>query len=427
MAREFEDFHIQVDDKKQDLSDKFRGVIVACSGGPDSTALFHLFWAASNSGKNFSVALGHVAYGLRGGESEADFDFCAALAKAHGASFFSRNAGTAPKSGVQEWARDLRRDFFAGLAADGWVIALAHHLDDVAETALFRLARGASIGKLAGMKAWDPPYWRPLLQTRKAALLAYLARENKPYRVDSSNARDVYARNVIRNKVLPELEALFPGAAGRIAATALEGQALVSPENADAAAASRVSSGTWLAARLPRGTQLSRRMLQSLPGGACLVAPAGVVAKAPRESQHRLGLKAFEASVLLEPGSHATLTRGKRQWRFMAPPLDPLIPAKNLPSELSAHGIGARTPLVFAATSPHTVSPPGNRKTWTLKDLSRRWSIRHDAREDYLAIEYNQELIGLYDGAAVVRPSDDGTKRQLDLEIFETTRERPHG
>ncbi len=272
------------------------------------------------------------------------------------------------------------------------------------------------------MRVWDPPYWRPLLHERKAALLAFLAGSNLAFRIDSSNARADYARNIIRSRVLPELEALFPGAAARLAETML---AAAVPA-AGAAAGSLDEKAAWLGARLPRGTQLSRRMLQNLPGGHCLVAAAGSVPKAPRETQHRMSLKAFEAAALLEPGSNAALIRGKRQWRFMTPSVEQPPSGEQRPTTVRAFGIGTKMPLRFSCTphaSPHPVS-----RTWTLKELSRRWSVPEDAREEYLAIEYNQELIGLYDGESVVCPSPgDGAKRHLDHLIFETSRERPHG
>lgn len=403
MLKEFERFAACVNAKKDAISSSCRGVVVACSGGPDSTALFHLIWRLSQAENNFSVALAHVAYGLRGDESENDFAFVQNLAASHGVPFFSHRINEiAPTVGIQAWARGIRRQFFSELAAEGWVIALAHHLDDVAETALFRLARGTSPENAAGMRVWDPPYWRPLLEERKATLTAFLARENLPFRTDSSNARDDYARNVIRHRVLPELEALFPGAAERIALTALQAQSPL-PE----AAVAQQS----LKEQLPRGTQLSRRLLQSLPGGHVLVAPPPIVTKARRESQHRLSLKAFEASVLLEPGSNVTLSRGKRRWRFLAPSI-------SQPCTLRASGIGLKSLLRFSCTdggAPHRVS-----RSWTLKELSRRWEVPQDAREEYLAIEYNQELIGLFDGQAVVKPSDtDGAKQLLDQLIFE--------
>jgi tRNA(Ile)-lysidine synthetase-like protein len=428
MPREFEYLISEVNRKKADIHQHFRGVIVGCSGGPDSTALFHLLCTFAKGLNSFPVGVAHVAYGLRGEDSEKDFRFCENLAREAEAPVFTRRAGVAPPTGIQAWARDVRRAFFAELAGDGWLVALAHHQDDVAETALFRLARGASISHLAGMTVWDPPYWRPLLHERKADLLTYLAREKRPFRIDSSNARNDYARNVIRNRVLKDLEGLFPGAAARIAETALEGQALMNgasnaPEG-DPVAAARLAAGNWLSARLPRGAQLSRRLLQSLPGGHALVQPAGDLAKAPREAQHRMGLKAFEVQALLEPCSHAALTGQGRGWRLMAKPQDNSVSSAVIrPGTVRVFGIGAQTPLRFSCTPPQSVS-----REWTLKQLSRRWRVPHDAREEYLAIEYNQELIGLFDGENVVKPSPDGgQKRRVDTEIFDTFRELPHG
>src|SRR5690606_13038101 len=75
---------------------------------------------------------------------------------------------------------------------------------------------------LRGMQEFHPPYWRPFLKVPKEDLLAYAQKNGLTYRLDSSNDKMIYSRNLIRHKVLPELEKLYPGAKRRIAELSLE-------------------------------------------------------------------------------------------------------------------------------------------------------------------------------------------------------------
>lgn len=236
MSKKILDLKPQWEALKPALPQSFRGVVVACSGGLDSTALFWLFQDLVKREKNFSLAVTHVAYGLRGGESEGDFDFVRDLADRAGIPFFPYRVSAEEHSaregrGVQAWAREIRRAHFKRLGAEGWVVALAHHLDDQAETAIFRLARGASPGKLLGMKPWAPPLWRPLLAIPRGSLVDYVVHNQISYREDSSNAKLDYARNVIRHQVIPTLSQLFPGAVSRIVACASEAASLAEIKN----------------------------------------------------------------------------------------------------------------------------------------------------------------------------------------------------
>jgi tRNA(Ile)-lysidine synthetase-like protein len=212
---------------KPKLSESLQGVVVACSAGVDSTVLFHLLAGLAISQKKIRLAVTHVAYGLRGDESEGDFVFVRDLAERYGLEFLPRVITAEEREarrgeGVQEWARRLRRGHFKDLGDNGWVVALGHHLDDLAETAIFRMARGSSPGKLLGMQEWNAPFWRPLLSVSRSSILDYAVQQRIPYREDSSNAKLDYARNVIRHQVMSALSQLFPGAPSRIVACAQE-------------------------------------------------------------------------------------------------------------------------------------------------------------------------------------------------------------
>jgi tRNA(Ile)-lysidine synthase len=259
MFRDLPNLWAELNAKEPVLRQSYRGVIVSASGGPDSTALFHVFWALSQAGKNFSVEVFHLNYGLRGEASDGDEAYLRALAAGVGAPFRVRRVDEAERQArrgesVQEWARRLRRAEFAALAAEGWLIALGHHADDLAETVLQRLARGAGPEALAGMQSWAPPLWRPLLGLRKATILAELERCGIPYRTDASNAGVDYARNVVRHEVLPRLEDLHAGAAERIVDSAVAARELAGwcrQRLADELPAHAHDLGLWLAHQPP--------------------------------------------------------------------------------------------------------------------------------------------------------------------------------
>lgn len=118
-------------------------------------------------------------------------------------------------------------------------IALAHTADDQAETVLHRLVRGTGIAGLAGMsrfRAVSPAATlvRPLLDLRRADVLAYLKRLEQPFREDSSNADSRYTRNRIRQTLLPQLADDYNPrvveALNRLAAQAADWRSLLQPQ-----------------------------------------------------------------------------------------------------------------------------------------------------------------------------------------------------
>ncbi len=183
-------------------------VLVACSGGADSTVLAHLF---EKSGQPFALA--HVNFGLRGDESDGDEVFVKKLAERFGVPFFSKKVDAKTeaeraKKGIQETARDLRYAFFTELLETkkfDW-LAAAHHLDDNLETLLLNLARGgAGLRGLRGMLPVraEKRLIRPLLETKRAEIEVFALENGISWRHDCSNDSDDYARNFVRHRVLP--------------------------------------------------------------------------------------------------------------------------------------------------------------------------------------------------------------------------------
>ena len=105
-------------------------------------------------------------------------------------------------------------------------IVLGHTLDDQAETVLMRLVRGSGALGLSAMKPWDGELLRPLLETRRAAVLAHLSAFRLPYRTDPTNEDTAFLRNRVRHELMPLLEQKFnpniAEALGRTARTLAE-------------------------------------------------------------------------------------------------------------------------------------------------------------------------------------------------------------
>lgn len=208
---------------------QFQKVAVACSGGIDSTVLFHLICEIRSHKKNFQLAICHTNFGLRPGDSDLDQEFLESLAHRHQVPLLLNSIGESERENrksqsTQDWARSIRYRHFRQLAEDGWVIAIAHHKNDLAENILLRLAKGTSPGSMAGLSSWDAPFWRPLLQCSREEIEAYGTRHNIEFRNDISNQSLAYRRNQIRQQVLPVLEQMFPGAIHRIARCGLQSQ-----------------------------------------------------------------------------------------------------------------------------------------------------------------------------------------------------------
>jgi len=192
----------------------FPALVVAVSGGPDSTALLWLAarWCRTMKHPPKLIAV-TVDHGLRP-ESAREALAVRRLARSLKVEHRTlRWTGRKPATGIQEAAREARYRLLAGAArkAGARHIVTAHTLDDQAETVLFRMARGSGVSGLAGMgpTAGVPVdagrgllLVRPLLTVPKARLIATLAAARVAYAVDPSNADPRFAR--------PRFRALLP-------------------------------------------------------------------------------------------------------------------------------------------------------------------------------------------------------------------------
>jgi len=183
-------------------------VLVAVSGGPDSVALLDvLVQLAPDLG--LCIAAAHVDHELRA-ESGADAELARALADRLGVPFHLERVRVRrepPWEGLEAEARRARHAALEGRArAIGATrIATGHTADDQAETVLMRLLAGAGPRGLAGIAPLRGPYVRPLIDSRRADVMAHLAARGLDWVEDASNRDLRFLRNRIRHEVLPSL------------------------------------------------------------------------------------------------------------------------------------------------------------------------------------------------------------------------------
>jgi len=188
-------------------------VIVAVSGGADSTALL-LCLNKLAPHLNLSLNAAHLNHHIRGPEADADEDFVRRMCADLGIPFVSetievKHQAAETRQNLEEMARRLRYDFLRRVASreKAQKIAVAHNLDDQAETALFRIIRGSGIEGLSAIyPVVDGLIIRPLIECSRGLILDYLKRHEIAYREDSTNTDLRHSRNRIRREVIPYLE-----------------------------------------------------------------------------------------------------------------------------------------------------------------------------------------------------------------------------
>ena len=193
-------------------------VLVATSGGPDSTALLHALALLRKRIGHELVAVG-IDHGLRP-EACAELDLVHGVADKLEVPFDIVTVSLKAGSNLQARARAARHDALQRAAAEHstCVIATGHTADDRAETVLLRLLRGAGREGLAVLPARAPSptgsgvdVVRPLWRARRSDVMAHLVRHRIPYAEDPSNRDSRFLRARVRHELLPLMEELSPG------------------------------------------------------------------------------------------------------------------------------------------------------------------------------------------------------------------------
>lgn len=210
-------------------------IVVGVSGGPDSMALLYFLYCLQH---NYSlyIHVAHLNHMLRGQESDEDTiyvkDFCSRLGipcdiKYVDIDELSRKEGLS----LEEAGRKARYEFFTDTAkqVNASKIALAHNMNDQAETILMRIMRGTGLEGLRGIKpVRDGLYIRPFICTMRDEIEKYCENNDIKPRIDSSNLMPIYARNKVRLELIPYIKENYNGSIEYVLSSMAE---LISEDN----------------------------------------------------------------------------------------------------------------------------------------------------------------------------------------------------
>ena len=192
---------------------------IGVSGGADSVAMLRIFGELRTK-LGIAVAVLHFNHQLRGAEADEDERFVKSLAEEFHFVFESGRADVAGEARVHGWnvedaARRLRYQFFTSMAGARELnrVAVAHTVNDQAETVLSHLLRGTGLTGLAGIYPVSGLFIRPLLELGREELRAFLSESGQTWREDATNQDTSRVRARIRHQLIPLLLRDFDAAA----------------------------------------------------------------------------------------------------------------------------------------------------------------------------------------------------------------------
>lgn len=265
-------------------------LLVAMSGGADSALAA---WAANQTGRpTRAIHINHA--------TEASDDLASAAlatAAAIGIDIEVCEVQVAPGPSWEGKARDARWDALWEAASDDETIVTGHHRDDLAETVLANLFRGAGAAGLAAMAAARNRVWRPLLGWRREDVRSAAVQLDLPFVDDPTNSDTSFQRNRLRHETIPQLAATTPHlveSLARAAASIAADDALLEAEAADLATgtdpwgAVRMAAAALSTAPPPIAARGARRLLRAArppyPGSSGEIALVLDVANGARQA-----------------------------------------------------------------------------------------------------------------------------------------------
>lgn len=207
-----------------DLVRKGETIVAGVSGGPDSVTMLHILRELNQSqAYDWRIIVAHLNHGIRGDQSNQDEEFVKSLAKELGLEFASRKVDvleikSRDKCTLEAAGRKARYDFLRDTAyhEGAQKIAVAHTMDDQAETVMHRIMRGTGLRGLKGMSpirlvSRKPDLFivRPLIEVERSEVEHYLSSQSLPFRTDETNKDIAITRNRIRHKLIPMIESDF--------------------------------------------------------------------------------------------------------------------------------------------------------------------------------------------------------------------------
>ena len=201
--------------KENNLINEGDKIVIGVSGGSDSITLLYLL---NKYKEKFKIKLYvcHINHKIRK-DSTIDEQYVENMCSKMNVPFYKKRVQVEQiakenKMGTEEAGRIIRYEFFREIAKkeNANKIAIAHNMNDNAETMLLNLIRGTGLSGLEGITPKENNIIRPLINSKKTDINNFCKENNIEYKIDSTNKQNIYRRNIIRNEVLPKLEEINP-------------------------------------------------------------------------------------------------------------------------------------------------------------------------------------------------------------------------
>ena len=198
--------------KKYHMIQEHDIVVTGVSGGADSICLLFALLELKKA-LDFQIVVCHINHGIREVSADRDEQFVRKICEEKGLTFrvFHKNVeliAIKRKQSLEEAGRMVRREAFEKVLKEvnGTKIATAHHQNDNAETLLMNLARGSGLRGMCGITPVNGIWIRPLLCVKRSQIEEWMERYEIPFCQDETNEEDLYTRNRVRHRIIPELE-----------------------------------------------------------------------------------------------------------------------------------------------------------------------------------------------------------------------------
>lgn len=196
------------------LIEKNDSIVVGVSGGPDSMTLLSILLKLKEE-FHLKIYVAHVNHMLRENAIK-DEEYVKEFCKKNNIEIFIKKANISEiaqkeKIGLEEAGRNIRYNFFEEVLKNtkSNKIAIAHNLNDKAETIIMNTLRGSGVSGLKGIEAKRKKYIRPLIEIERYEIEKYCIENKINPRHDESNDDNTYTRNKIRNIVIPYIKNEF--------------------------------------------------------------------------------------------------------------------------------------------------------------------------------------------------------------------------